>query len=291
MSTGQVLAIAIPVLVILVATVGFVSIRKRDAAGVGRLSRETRARDAAVGLSINDDIEVVSGREVERAAALERIGGSIEPVKAPPAPEAWSPPDLEALAVSRRQFLNRSSIGLMTLSVSAFGAASLAFLWPKVAGGFGSKVTVGTLDDVNGAIAGGQPAEGFSYFAEAQSYIQPYPADALGAASAVYKANIVEGMELGYVALWQKCPHLGCKVPACGTSQWFECPCHGSQYNRVGEKKAGPAPRGLDRFPIEITPEGAFVVNTAVVVQGPVIGTNTTNQGLEGPHCTTGGHA
>jgi len=92
-------------------------------------------------------------------------------------------------------------------------------------------------------------------------------------------------MRLGYVALWQKCPHLGCKVPECGSSQWFECPCHGSQYNRVGEKKAGPAPRGLDQFPIEITEDGDVIIDTATVVQGAVIGTNTTNQGLEGPHC------
>jgi cytochrome b6-f complex iron-sulfur subunit len=291
MSSGQVLAIAIPALIILVVVVGFVSVRRRDEAGVGRLSRETRVRDAAAGLTANNDVEVVSGREVERAAALARIGGDIEPVKAPPAPEAWSPPDLEALAVTRRQFLNRSSIGLMILGLSGFGAASLAFLWPKVAGGFGSKVIIGAVSDVEGALDSSQPAEGFSYFAEAQSYIQRYPADAVGAAEAVYKENIVEGMRLGYVALWQKCPHLGCKVPACGTSQWFECPCHGSQYNRVGEKKAGPAPRGLDRFPIEITEDGDFVVNTAVIVQGPAIGTDTTNQGLEGPHCTSGGHA
>ena len=55
--------------------------------------------------------------------------------------------------------------------------------------------------------------------------------------------------EQGIVALYQKCPHLGCRVPECVTSQWFECPCHGSQYNQVGEKKGGPAPRGMDRFP------------------------------------------
>ena len=291
MSSGQVLAIAVPALILLVVVVGFVSVRRRDEAGVGHLSRETRARDAAAGLSVDDDVEVVSGREVERAAALARIGGDIEPVKAPSAPAPWSPPDLDALAVTRRQFLNRSSIGLMILGLSGFGAASLAFVWPKVAGGFGSKVVIGALSDVEGALASSQPAVGFSYFAEAQSYIQRYPADALGAAEVIYKENIVEGMRLGYVALWQKCPHLGCKVPACGTSQWFECPCHGSQYNRVGEKKAGPAPRGLDRFPIEITEDGQFVVNTAVVVQGPAIGTDTTNQGLEGPHCTSGGHA
>ena len=56
----------------------------------------------------------------------------------------------------------------------------------------------------------------------------------------------------GVVALYQKCVHLGCRVPQCDTSQWFECPCHGSQYNQVGEKKGGPAPRGLDRFAIEV---------------------------------------
>ena len=53
-------------------------------------------------------------------------------------------------------------------------------------------------------------------------------------------------------SLYQKCPHLGCRVPSCVTSQWFECPCHGSQYNQVGEKKGGPAPRGMDRFATEV---------------------------------------
>ena len=69
-------------------------------------------------------------------------------------------------------------------------------------------------------------------------------------AQAVYgeSPSVLAGMEEGFVALYQKCPHLGCRVPWCQTSQWFECPCHGSKYNRVGEKKGGPAPRGMDRF-------------------------------------------
>ena len=98
------------------------------------------------------------------------------------------------------------------------------------------------------------------------------------------------GMEEGIVALYQKCPHLGCRVPECKTSQWFECPCHGSQYNRVGEKKGGPAPRGMDRFPVVVSPDGSVVVDTAgaKIVQGPPIGTNTTGQEAEGPHCVSG---
>jgi cytochrome b6-f complex iron-sulfur subunit len=96
-------------------------------------------------------------------------------------------------------------------------------------------------------------------------------------------------MEAGLIALYQKCPHLGCRVPDCLTSQWFECGCHGSQYNRVGEKRGGPAPRGMDRFAMEID-NGIFVVNTGTVIPGPPIGVNTTGQEAEGPHCVGGGH-
>src|SRR5207244_8556666 len=72
--------------------------------------------------------------------------------------------------------------------------------------------------------------------------------------------------------LFRSCVHLGCRVPFCETSQWFECPCHGSKYNRVGEKRGGPAPRGLDRFPLTIS-GGQMTVDTGTIVQGPPIGT------------------
>jgi cytochrome b6-f complex iron-sulfur subunit len=72
-------------------------------------------------------------------------------------------------------------------------------------------------------------------------------------------------------------------VPFCETSQWFECPCHGSKYNHVGEKRGGPAPRGLDRFPIDVT--DSITVRTGDLVIGPPIGTDTTGQGAEGAPC------
>jgi cytochrome b6-f complex iron-sulfur subunit len=77
-------------------------------------------------------------------------------------------------------------------------------------------------------------------------------------------------------------------VPQCASSQWFECPCHGSQYNQAGEKKAGPAPRGMDRFGVQIA-GGNVTIDTGIIFQGPPIGTNTTGQEAEGPHCITGG--
>jgi cytochrome b6-f complex iron-sulfur subunit len=91
--------------------------------------------------------------------------------------------------------------------------------------------------------------------------------------------------EIGIVALYQRCVHLGCRVPFCPTSQWFECPCHGSKYNRVGEKKAGPAPRGLDRFYATQSSDTSIVVDTGTIFLGPPIGTNTTGQNAEGPLC------
>ncbi len=281
--SSTLLVITVIVLAVLALAVALTSLRRRDADGLGHLAAETRRRDAqsaAEGSGASDE-----ARELERSVALARTAGSLE--AAPPRPVAeWSPPDPDEVGVTRRQFLNRASIQLMGASLGAFGAANIAFLWPRPSKGFGGKVKIGTIDSVNSVIASSSPATNFSYFSEAQTYLQPYPLDSASqsAAEAVYTGSVLDGIKQGYVALWQKCPHLGCKVPVCASSQWFECPCHGSQYNRVGEKKAGPAPRGMDRFPIII--DGVdVIIDTGSPKQGPAIGVDTTKQGLEGPHC------
>ena len=120
-------------------------------------------------------------------------------------------------------------------------------------------------------------------------YVNPYPKDAVEKAAHVPAyAAVLPGYRAGFVALYQRCVHLGCRVPWCQSSQWFECPCHGSKYNRVGEKKGGPAPRGLDRFVLTVEGSSVFV-DTKLIIQGPVIGTNTTGQEAEGPHCVGAG--
>jgi cytochrome b6-f complex iron-sulfur subunit len=222
-----------------------------------------------------------SGRELERTVALERRGGQVATPDAPP-PPLPVPPDEEALGVTRRQVLNRGIVTTMTLAVSGFGAACVAMLWPSLSGGFGSKIRVGKLDDVMQQI--NDKKEPF-YLAAGRLYINPYPKeDADKAKKITAYSAVLPGYQQGVVALYQKCVHLGCRVPWCKTSQWFECPCHGSQYNRVGEKKGGPAPRGLDRFAATVE-GGVIVVDTKTVIPGPPIGTNTTGQEAEGPHC------
>jgi cytochrome b6-f complex iron-sulfur subunit len=195
--------------------------------------------------------------------------------------ERGEPAPVEALGVTRRQFFNRGIFAAQVLALASLGSAVMGFLWPSLSGGFGSKVNAGPMQHITSSLL--EKREPF-YVPEARSYLNPYPAEALPAAKKAYSDNIVAGMALGLVALFQKCPHLGCRVPWCKTSQWFECPCHGSKYNRVGEKKGGPAPRGMDRFPLDVV-NGNVVVNTGIVVLGPPIGTNTTGQEAEGPNC------
>jgi cytochrome b6-f complex iron-sulfur subunit len=222
-----------------------------------------------------------SGRELERAVALERRSAPVSVPDAAPPPLPL-PPDEEALGVTRRQVLNRGIVTTMSLTVGGFGAACVGMLWPSLSGGFGSKIRVGKVDEVMAQI--NEKKEPF-YLAAGRLYINAYPKeDAEKAKKITAYSAVLPGYEQGVVALYQKCVHLGCRVPWCKTSQWFECPCHGSQYNRVGEKKGGPAPRGLDRFAASVE-GGVIVVDTKTVIPGPPIGTNTTGQEAEGPHC------
>ena len=280
MESSTILAMAIGVLVALGALVLFTSGRRRG--DVSTVSRETVKKDRSESPFLGGEDVILTGRDVERAAVLERRGGGtalVTVTSAPPAP--WVPPDPEIVGVTRRQFFNRSIVTLMSVSLGGFGAACLAFMWPQLSGGFGSKITAGKIDAILGEIRDTRKPK---YVSEGRFYLAPYPADALEKAKKVYSPSELPGMEAGVVALYQKCVHLGCRVPFCDTAQWFECGCHGSKYNRVGEKKGGPAPRGLDRFPVEVN-NGVVSVNTGQIIVGPSIGTNTTGQEAEGPHC------
>lgn len=279
------LVIAVPVLLLLAGFVVFASLRRREDAEVttGYLARETKSRDRK-SRKATAQLAASSGKDIEAAAVLARKGGDLVPVTEPAPLAPFVAPDDDEIGVYRRQFLNRSIVGGMILGLSGFGAAVLAFLWPQSRGGFGSKIAVGKLSDIQKAITNGN---GFAYYPEGRMWITAYPSSALEKAKGTYSEAELAGMEAGVIALYQKCVHLGCRVPACLTSQWFECGCHGSQYNSAGEYKAGPAPRGLDRFAMSVA-NGSLTVDTGLIIQGPPQGTNTTGQEAEGPHCVSG---
>jgi cytochrome b6-f complex iron-sulfur subunit len=285
MEAADVLLIAIPVVIILAAVVLIATSRRRDSGAT--LHAEARRRDRrkpayTPGAASASDLTTAARDRADASKELVVAGAGTVATRG----TALARRDPDEVAVSRRQFFNRGIVGMMGLSLGGFGAASVAFLWPpKSEGGFGSAVkTPESLDDIKASIT--EKRVPF-YVPEARSYLVIYPAESLEAARTVYEPRVVEGMEkLGVTALYQKCVHLGCRVPWCDSSQWFECPCHGSKYNRVGEKRGGPAPRGLDRWPIDLNDDGTVTINTGgTLFAGPVIGTDTTSQQAEGPAC------
>lgn len=188
-------------------------------------------------------------------------------VQKPPV-RSLKPLTVDQLTVSRRQFLNRawgvSVFGLLGF----FGMSSLSFLWPKLSGGFGTKITVGDYETLLEKVG---PTSGYTpiFVPEGRFYLTYYEGNA---DSPVYTAVGVQETQL--LALYRKCVHLGCSVPFCPSSKLFECPCHGSKYRLSGEHLEGPAPRGLDRFPVTLV-EGRVVVDTSAVQVGPPRGTDT----------------
>ena len=280
MSTPLIIALAVAAIVVLGGLVFVTAARRSEVRGAGALSRETKKRDRGAAASAAS----ATGRAYESAATSTStevaVRDSVELAE-------WVAPDPEALGETRRAFFNRATVTLMSASLGAFGASLIGFLWKGAAGGFGSKIAVGKIDDV---IQGIKSNKGFMYYPEARAWVTEYPKDSLAKAEAVYGSQpaVLAGMQAGVVALYQKCPHLGCRVPDCKSSQWFECGCHGSMYNRVGEKKGGPAPRGMDRFGVAVN-NGVLVIDTGAVFGGPPIGVNTTGQEAEGPHCLAAG--
>ena len=67
----------------------------------------------------------------------------------------------------------------------------------------------------------------------------------------------------GIIAAYRKCTHLGCAVPWNDAEDRFQCPCHGSEYDkRTAVVLRTPAPKPLQLFHIAPNAEGQLVVDT-----------------------------
>ena len=185
--------------------------------------------------------------------------------------------------VSRRDFLRTAWLGSLAVFAANFGGATIAFLWPNLKGGFGSTINAGSVNDITQQIQ--QTSQPF-YYGAGRFYVVPYSGTGVDAATGVdyyTEGYLVKGVPL--MALYQRCVHLGCRVPYCQTSQWFECPCHGSKYNKAGEYQLGPAPTGLQRFPISVDAQNNLLVDTSTLNPGPPRGTDTIHEPPQGPFC------
>jgi cytochrome b6-f complex iron-sulfur subunit len=200
----------------------------------------------------------------------------VEPIDKP---KALTPEAIKSLrrhqvqGLSRRQLLRYSIGGATALWLLEATAGTIGFIWPNLSGGFGGKVKIGTLEDLKLQNSTLPISDGFpAYVAEARAYIvlidpghQRFVAgeDTSGAGNA-----------MNVRALYQRCPHLGCKPNPCLKNFWFECPCHGSRYDRLGIKAAGaqygPAARSMDRFSASVDSGGVLTLDTGKITLGPL---------------------
>ncbi len=198
----------------------------------------------------------------------------VEPVSQP---QALSKEAIKSLrheqvqGLSRRTLLRTSigaAIGLWLLEVSA---GSIGFLWPSIASGNRSQVRVGTFKELKVSNATVPIEQGFpAYVPEAKAFVVLMEPSRQEFVPGEDKTG--DGTALNVRAMYQRCPHLGCKPNPCLKNYWFECPCHGSRYDRLGIKALGlgPAPRGLDRYATIVKSDQALFVDTLKITLGPL---------------------
>ena len=145
-----------------------------------------------------------------------------------------------ARRLTRRMFLRNTVLGSVVVLLAETVAGFVYFFWPNKTGAFGKDIAV-PADQL--------PAVGAAPFVSQQG-----------------KFYVINNDD-GALALYWKCPHLGCTVPWNAEEDQWHCPCHGSIYNRHGERIAGPAPRPLDLMPMEVQPDGSVIVATGTIIE------------------------
>jgi cytochrome b6-f complex iron-sulfur subunit len=203
-----------------------------------------------------------------------------KPTAAAPAPRRDKP---ARKPIERRAFLRASLIGSVSAGLGGFALGALGFLWPRLGDGLFGEFVLGDARELATRIV--SERRPLLVPEASMSIIAWDPSDGQ-AAGAYGDRHAVVTDSIGLMALdTGACPHLGCAVPWCQTSQWFECPCHGSRYNKYGEWTGGPAPRGLDRYVSFVDGDGLLVVDLGASITGPARTANALEQGREGPSC------
>jgi cytochrome b6-f complex iron-sulfur subunit len=134
--------------------------------------------------------------------------------------------------VTRRDFLKLGVSALSALAVLEIGGASLMFMKPRsLEGAFGGVVNAGAVDSFTpGSVV---------HFPDGRFFL-------------------VRSFDGGFLAVYQRCTHLGCSVTWEADEGRFFCPCHASSFDIHGNVQNPPAPRALDTFPVTI--EGGQVL-------------------------------
>jgi cytochrome b6-f complex iron-sulfur subunit len=138
--------------------------------------------------------------------------------------------------ISRRDLLKLSWGALAGLVAVEIGGLALSYMQPRLAKGeFGSVIAAGKVEDF--------PPGSVTHIPNGRFYL----------------TRMEDG---GFLAVYQRCTHLGCNVPWDQAANTFICPCHNSKFTAHGALLNPPAPRALDIFPVSIE-NGEIMVDTA----------------------------
>lgn len=155
--------------------------------------------------------------------------------------------------LSRRKWISRLGLGAILVGIGGQAYALIRALVPNVLYEDPQRFKVGTLD---------QFTEGAKFIEDKRVFI-------------FRQKNTLH-------CISATCTHLGCTVKMQHLNQAkkvtvrgreideqveFACPCHGSKYYGDGTNYAGPAPRPLAHYKIELAPEdGQLIVDTSQTV-------------------------
>lgn len=155
--------------------------------------------------------------------------------------------------LTRRKLISRIGLGATLLAIGGQAYAFVRSLVPNVLYEDPQRFKVGTVDQ----------------FGEGAKFIED-------------KRVFIFRQKNTFHCISATCTHLGCTVKMQRLSQpkkvnvrgreiddqvEFACPCHGSKYYGDGTNYAGPAPRPLAHYKLEVAPEdGQIVVDTSQTV-------------------------
>jgi cytochrome b6-f complex iron-sulfur subunit len=176
----------------------------------------------------------------------------------PPMPARPTVQPIPVLAppVPRRKLIRFAVFSLLGAFTATGAVATFQLLYPRKVAGFGAKIAAGSVEEIRALLMH-------------QKYVR----------NTEGKFFLLPATDDGAIAVYWKCVHLGCTVPAPNPdiAGAIQCPCHGSLYNgKTGDLIHGPATRPLDYFPIAVE-NGNVVVDTSKILtrQGFVPGQAT----------------
>ena len=138
---------------------------------------------------------------------------------------------------SRRDFLNQLGWFATLGTFGGMTAVSARYMFPNVLYEPSKEFKIGRIDNF---------PEGVDFLSDRRIFV-------------VRERNLIKVVS-------GVCTHLGCTVQWTAERDRWECPCHGSIFNRNGKVVKGPARNPLPWYEVSLTPDGRLLVNERRIV-------------------------